>query len=425
MRYLKTLLSITLIIALITSLALMGYAVKSNPIPVPTLILTEEHIDIKIKPSSNGEYLIVSVGGTYPFKNLEVKGVTMYFPIPKEAAEEGNISVTIDDKEVSWEIVWEGTYEDSKKFEYYSALGKLPMVKWVLKDLPDEFTIYFNYSYAISAREVNGFKEFMTIYAMATGRLLRTYSKTCTAYVTIKLLNLSGSILNVTLATPRAAAPEGSTSFEHLIKGDVEELKLVEVSSLFKGLSRDLVIKLMMPMESQGYEWVKSRPMSIDIKDLTLVNNTLKLRIEAVLRHAGFKVVWGDYEVRSEESVTFINIPIEVFEWTGPSAQVIITKVKDYTIGPLPVGKYVIQVLVNDEVAKQVKIQVEGCGSESPAHTETTSVTNTTGLTETPTGGPNEGSLLRPSNLIVIALAIATALAVTVGALVLRRGGAT
>jgi len=223
----------------------------------------------------------------------------------------------------------------------------------------------------------------------------------------------------------RVAPREGSTSFEYLIKGDVEEFKLVEVSPPFKGLSRDLVIKLMVPMESQVYEWVKSKPMSIDIKNLTLVNDTLKLRIEAMFRHAGFKVIWGDYEVRSEGSVTFINIPLEVYEGTGPSAQVITTKVRDYTIGPLPVGKYVVQVLVNDEVAKQVKIQVEGCGSESPAHTETTSVTNTTGLTETPTGGPNEGSLLRPSNLIVIALAIATALAVTVGALVLRRGGAT
>jgi len=69
----------------------------ANPIPIPTLIMPSENIDVLISPSAEGYH--ATVVGIYPFTNENCENVTMYFPIPVDA---DNVSVKMDENNITW-----------------------------------------------------------------------------------------------------------------------------------------------------------------------------------------------------------------------------------------------------------------------------------------------------------------------------------
>ncbi len=345
----------------------------ANPIPVPTLILEKEFIEISIE-KVNETTLLVNVNGTYPFKNVEFEKVTMYFPIPPHVNRD-SIIVTLNNKPLKWIIVDEGYIETSKglrKFRYETVEGVYPLLSWNITDLPKSFIINVRYSYYIHLK--NG--EYHILYAMGTGRYNLYYSKKCTAYVKLRLSKLTGHILNVIL-TPPLTYP-GKTIFKSVINGEEEEYTIIEESRLFQGLKRDLLLIIGEPVKNE--KWITSKPYSTDMKTTTIKkDNSLKLNITLIMvfRHGGFKVDWG----RIEREENNINIYTYVWEWTGPAIQVLTTKKHTYSINDVTPGFYVITVYVNNEPMKSIKVTINDTINHS--HTKFTTRTSTTTVTYT------------------------------------------
>jgi hypothetical protein len=139
----------------------------ANPIPVPTLIMPEEYINVTLF-SADGTWL-AKVNGTYPFKNINYTMVTMDYPVPPNAT---NISVEMNETRLSW------TYNTKT---YSTVIGDWPMINWTISPTPQNFTVktYYENPLPLIGKNCTFF------YAMGTGRYLETYAKETTAYVRI------------------------------------------------------------------------------------------------------------------------------------------------------------------------------------------------------------------------------------------------
>ncbi len=161
------LLFFVLFIVLETQLTLY---VRANPIPYPTLLMPEEYIDVTI--SRKNGVLWAAVDGEYPFENLDVNTVTMYYPVPPSSPAE-KTSVKIDDTSLSW------SYCEPPKM-YPTVVGDFPMIYWVIIPVPQNFTIKTHYEHPLPIID----EKYSFLYATGTGRYLgHPYAKETTAYI--------------------------------------------------------------------------------------------------------------------------------------------------------------------------------------------------------------------------------------------------
>lgn len=259
MAHRLTLFALLTLLAVIASLPAVSNA---NPIPTPTVILEGEDIHITFSQGPDADGLTVRVEGIYPFKNLGFKELDMYFPIPKEASEQKEISVSVNGVPVKWEIVGAGEIynpgQGTQEFKYVTVLGELPMIKWHLKftdaNLTAEFVLNVTYVYTFKPTLVSvggtGVIVHRTIYAMATGRFYYYYSKQVTANVIIEFVGpkFDYARCNVTLAPPPDVwnVEETKIVLDSVLR-DGFVLKFKEKSALFRGLVRDIVFEIIIP----------------------------------------------------------------------------------------------------------------------------------------------------------------------------------
>ncbi len=250
------------LLTLLTVMASLPAVSNANPIPSPTIILKGEDIHITFSQGPDADGLTVRVEGIYPFRNLGFKDLDMYFPVPKEAAEQMKIFVSVNGAPVKWEIVETGEIyhpgQGTQEFKYTSALGDLPMIKWHLKftdaNATAEFVLNVTYIYTFKPTLVNaggtGVMIHKTIYAMATGRFYYYYSKQVTANVVIEFVGskFNYARCNVTLAPPpdRYNVEETKLVLDSVLR-DGFVLKFKEKSALFRGLVRDIVFEIIIP----------------------------------------------------------------------------------------------------------------------------------------------------------------------------------
>jgi len=189
----------------------------ANPIPIPTLIMPSENIDVLISPSAEGYH--ATVVGIYPFTNENCENVTMYFPIPVDA---DNVSVKMDENNITWTSV------DNI---YPTVLGNLSMIAWEIAPVPDNFVIKVSYDHMLTT---DG--EYYTfLYAMGTGKYLSTYAKETTAYVKITM-PIECCSINVYLDNE-------PTPFDRTTENNKVVISLKVVSGMFQPLTKDLILK--------------------------------------------------------------------------------------------------------------------------------------------------------------------------------------
>jgi len=305
-----------ILIFFIISLVFSTVRVKLNPIPIPSITLAEEHIDIELVNTWGG--VLVRVVGIYPFGNQGYEEVTMYFPVPPNVDRKG-IKVYVNDSPVSWEIVEQALVQPPggkpQNITYDTILGRYLFLKWTIKNPGHSFVVQVEYNYP-AVPQGGALK---ALYAMATGRFF--YSKTCTAYVNITFRGFQNYSATVELvgADPQQS---GQTSFKSTLRSNFETFQLIERSKIFRGLDRDVLIVLKQA-EAPVEKWVTADPAKIKLAAALKSFNKSHAELEVNLTypHAGFKE-----KVKTWKDAGTIYLDINVYEWTGPAAQVVTTR---------------------------------------------------------------------------------------------------
>lgn len=306
--------SLILIFTIIFVLTLPLDAV-SNPIPVPSITLREEHIGVVLVKTWGG--VLVRVAGIYLFTNVGYDEVTMYFPVPTNV-DRSSVKVAVNGMPVKWEIVKQAVVRPPggkpQEITYDTLLGRYVFLRWVIRNPGRRFTVSVEYNHPASV-EGGSFK---ALYAMATGRFY--YSKTCTAYVNIYFRGFQN--YNATIVLAGADVEQtGRTALSIMLCNNSETLQLVEKSRMFQGLDRDLLIILRKTGEPLE-KWVTADPAKVRLNaNLKSYNGSLAtFEISLTYPHAGFKE-----EVKTWKDGDTAHIDIKVLEWTGPAAQVVTT----------------------------------------------------------------------------------------------------
>lgn len=337
----------TLIIGITSSL--------SNPIPVPTLIMDREYIIITINCFNQNE-IAVNVTGIYTFKNVGHKEVMMYFPVPLGALKD-EIKVFFNDREMSWEV---------SEYEYDTVIGRYPMIRWKLSNLPKSFEVRVYYKYSVK-RVRDSFK---LLYAMATGRYLNgTYSKQCLAEVKFKVVYAPKDwIVKVSFVPPPSETfGVGYESEVEVPLALLSEVTVRKASRPFRGMDRDLLVTII-PQESPelSEKWVEYYPNKeeVEVKFNVTSNNVLKVLVKFTFKHGGFKV--NVVEKKVEDSKVLLGL--SVLQWTGPSIQVITTMTvrEEYK---LESGKYTFFLKINDKVYFSQEIVIGSNSIDEFRHT--------------------------------------------------------
>jgi len=145
--------------------------VAANPIPIPTLMMPEEYINVTIYPDEHG-VVYAEVDGLYPFGNVAHEKVMMYYPIPC-----GSDEISVDINETIIPLIWRYSEET-----YPTVIGDFQMIEWMIAPVPINFEIRIHYRHPVLKYESYSF-----LYAMGTGRYLQSYAKETTAYVSINI----------------------------------------------------------------------------------------------------------------------------------------------------------------------------------------------------------------------------------------------
>ncbi|RLG85316.1 MAG: hypothetical protein DRO39_05915 [Thermoprotei archaeon] len=114
--------------------------------------------------------------------------------------------------------------------------------------------------------------------------------------------------------------------------------------------------------------WVPSKPQGV-FEVHSYGNGVLTLRITLFFKHAGFNVTWRGAEIRGSE----IRIYVDVYEWTGATAPVLMNKSRVFHLRVRP-GIYRLVLMVNGEPQDLGPLYV---GVEPPATVTPATVTVT------------------------------------------------
>ncbi len=318
-----------LLLICVLTLTLGGYVV-ANPIPTPTLIMSREYISIEIIGFDN--ILRVKVVGVYPFKKLDFHKVKMYFPVPYNV-DWDTIRVYVDDKPVKWRI---------SDWKYETVIGNYPVIEWTISPVPKEFNVTVVYEQYVKPSK-NG--SFEILYAMATGRFLnKTYAKQCIAEIRISFngLPLNYGVRIASILPPDMGFNGGYTTEVEVKSGCCREIIFRKASKPFSPLEEDILITVYPVKIMEG--WIPYTPSEDDIKmELSVSDSEVNVTVFITFRHAGFNVTWGTVSRKDNRFIA----NAEVYEWTGPAAQVITIKKHTYELGKLKPGNYTFEFRVN------------------------------------------------------------------------------
>jgi len=286
MRRNSLIVEITITALILASVVLAPIVTYSNPIPSPTIVLKHEYIEVTFIQGPGADGITLKVTGIYPFRNVGLKELDMYFPVPPEVVKSGKAWVKVNDHQIKYEVVGEGKVlvpgDGIKPFKYDSVIGTLPMLKWRMKfNGSRDFVVNVTYTYVLRPIEIEvpcncspsgkvGVLVYRTIYAMATGRFYYMYSKRVIADVTLKFVGpkFNYARINVSLVPPPDDVSEGYTKV-FLTSHDGEVIKFVIASDLFKGMRRDLLFEIW------GYPLsmpTTTRPQNTKTVTLTVTN---------------------------------------------------------------------------------------------------------------------------------------------------------
>jgi len=163
----------------IIALAILLYPIPSltsaNPIPTPTIMMTDEYINALIYQKDGSCWAYVYC--RYPFKNVGYSTVTMKFPVPPNSED---ISVFVDNLPVYW------SWSEEK---YSTEIGEYGMITWKIDNPPEEFEVKVVYRHKL----VDAAGEYVFLYALGTGRYMEYYAKQVTAHIRMAVTGVAES----------------------------------------------------------------------------------------------------------------------------------------------------------------------------------------------------------------------------------------
>lgn len=151
----------------------------SNPIPIPSLMMPEEWIDVLILEegeTGTSPGLRAVVDGKYPMWNLEFKKVRMLDPVPPGSQ---HITVRMDEEIIpfGWSNL---TYQT-----ILPEWREIPQLEWTIAPVPDRFTLYVHYEHGLIERP----DEVVFLYPLGCWEGQPVYTEIMTAYFTVNMPN--------------------------------------------------------------------------------------------------------------------------------------------------------------------------------------------------------------------------------------------
>lgn len=215
---------ILMLISASVFLVRLSVIVAANPIPVPTLMMPEEYINVTI--SLVDKNLLAEVDGAYPFRNLYYEEVRMDYPLPPNTT---NTSVKMNETLLDW------TFNNKT---YPTIIGDWPMINWSISPVPDYFIMKTHYEHAIA--NIGG--NYTFLYAMGTGRYLQTYAKQTTAYVRIRMETDYSDLHVYTIGDVNQEWMWKAANYTIIQEGTTDIITLNVTSSMFHPLVEDLML---------------------------------------------------------------------------------------------------------------------------------------------------------------------------------------
>jgi hypothetical protein len=234
-----------------TQIVIVAFA---NPIPIPTLLMPVEYINVTLTSVSEPAGVLARVDGVYPFTNVGYQTVVMEYPVPTNAT---NITVKKNGTSLDWVY-------DTKV--YPTVIGDWPMINWTISLAPIEhFQIETHYEHFVPEIDENC----TFLYAMGTGRFLETYAKQTTAYVRVRMetnftclqVCLVGEAVNDTWMSRPAP-------YQIVLEGTTNVITVNMTSSLFRPLIEDLQVTF---CPERGLLEDINHDGKVDIKDVYAV----------------------------------------------------------------------------------------------------------------------------------------------------------
>lgn len=224
--------------------------VVANPIPVPTLIMPEEYINVTL--SSGDGKVLTKVNGTYPFVNINYSTVKMDYPVPPNAT---SISVEMNGTSLDW------TYNTKV---YSTVIGDWPMINWTISPVPSHFEVKTYYEHPVPLIGNN----YMFLYAMGTGRYLETYAKETTAYVRIRMETNYTALRVYTVGNVSGEWVWKSVSYTIIRENTTDIITLNVTSQQFEPLKEDLLLTF--STDPTAVLWDLNNDGIVDIFDLVI-----------------------------------------------------------------------------------------------------------------------------------------------------------
>jgi hypothetical protein len=230
--------------------------VHANGIPTFSLKMPQEYINYTIYKVD--QTLWTKVDDTYPLTKVELgslnqtdttvyslatftgESLQMVYPTPPGTT---NISVTIDDTELSWSNYTQ-THPDAT---HATPIGDWPMISCLIEEVPDEFTLKIHYEHPI--QQIDGNNSF--VYDINISPYLFSWSNKSTAYFTLRF-ETPAPELQITTVT--AEGTESTPTFETVEDDGVQTVTLEIVSEYLKPLHGDLVVTFSDQQESFSRE---------------------------------------------------------------------------------------------------------------------------------------------------------------------------
>jgi len=116
---------------------------------------------------------------------------------------------------------------------------------------------------------------------------------------------------------------------------------------MHRSLTEDMAI-LMRPVSDS---WIRADPKRVRVElEAWTKGGYVIINASLTYPHGGFKETWTEPEVHGG----FVHLSVEVYEWTGPSVQVITRRTYTFRLSLAP-GSYTVVLRLNDvEVARAV-----------------------------------------------------------------------
>jgi hypothetical protein len=292
----------------------MAYA---NPIPVPSVPLTNEDISISVKLVDGVPF--AKVFGEYSFgRPVGYEGsVTLKFPVPKGSR---NIEVMVDGRPVGWKF--NGTYM-TKPIEI-----EMDVIQWnvdVVNEMLPNVTVEYEHPLIDLG---NG--TYLLVYSLGSSKLNAQYAKGCQFEIRISLPEKGFEVFR-----GEVDQETGAKKYEWVYVNEDEATYRGTLTLM--NMFDDFFLKM-------STSWVKSMPLSAKM-DVKVEGDRAMITVSLILPHPAFKV----FNVSYDKEGYSINGYLKLLGYTGPVAQVITMRNVTYTVKGLEAGDYMFNLVINEK----------------------------------------------------------------------------